>query len=376
MPLVFKPIQNPFKILVMICRCCIALWRILLLCAVTFASASAQNVALGLPPRPYLSTDNPSAIELGERLFFDRQLSIDGNTACVTCHNPSDAFTDRRTTGIGNTGRRGTRNVPSLINIAYAPNLFWDGRRATLEEQALDPFLNPLEQGLKDLDELIAKVRAQPIYCELFAQAYATKCQAITPTLIARSLSEYERTLSFGDSRFDRYFFQKDRQALNSSEIRGLGLFRSRAHCDTCHTIGDDGALFSDFEFHGLGISFEDTVHEIGAAATYVSSVPIETLGRNLILRDPVVSALGRFNVTKRPQDIGKFKTPSLRNVALTAPYMHAGSLAILEDALNQEIYYRVSESTRPVILTPSEKSDLLAFLRSLTSARYAEGQK
>lgn len=337
-------------------------------------TAYGEPSILGLPPLPYKLTANSDLVGLGKRLFSDTRLSADGTIACVTCHQPQHAFTDGKTTAIGIGGQTGTRNAPSLVNIAYASTLFWDGRRPTLEAQALDPFTNPLEHGLSDAQAIVGTIRADRTYCAAFEKLFTVACNRIRVTHVATAIAAYERTLRFGDARFDRYEYGHEASALTQSEIRGLGIFRGRARCQTCHTIGEKGALFTDFKFHSLGVGLRSMEHNVGEIATKVHAVPLATLARNLILKDPAVAALGRYNVTKRPQDIGKFKTPSLRNVALTAPYMHDGSVATLDEAVNLEIYYRSGESNQPVILTPIEKTNLIAFLRALTSPAFEVG--
>jgi cytochrome c peroxidase len=191
--------------------------------------------------------------------------------------------------------------------------------------------------------------------------------QAISLDLVAKAIASFERTLIAANSPFDLYYYQRDRSALAAEAIRGLDLFRGRAGCATCHTIGEHSALFTDNLYHRVGVGEGLIEHDLAAAAREVVDATPEALDR-LITSDSKVAALGRFVVTKDPKDIGLFKTPSLRNVALTAPYMHDGSVETLAAALDVEVYYRGLEASRPLILTPRERTDLIAFLNSLTS--------
>jgi cytochrome c peroxidase len=325
---------------------------------------------LGLPPATAFKSDSQAAasVAIGKRLFFDKRLSADGTISCASCHKPERAFTDGLPVAQGIRGQLGTRNTPSLLNVAYETSEFWDGRRATLEQQVIDPLLNPREHGLRDADHVLTIIRNDREYIRELANAFSVAQEAITPELVAKALASFERTLIAGDSPFDRYLYGGDHTALSSTAARGLELFRGRAKCASCHTIGDQSALFTDHLYHRVGVGMKAMEGQrLAAAATRVINATPGELDR-LISENPDISALGRFVVTKNPKDIGLFKTPSLRNIAVTAPYMHDGSVTTLPEALDVEIYYRSSEAGRPLILTPQEKTDLLAFLDSLTS--------
>lgn len=308
-----------------------------------------------------------SLAALGERLFFDKRLSADGTVSCATCHVPEKAFTDGLPVAVGLSGRRGNRNTPTLWNVGLLPNQFWDGRRATLEQQALDPLLNPREHGIADQASMVAIVRRDPDYREAFRRAVNVDGDGITAQHVVAALAAFERTLLSDRSPFDRYL-EGATDALSAAEVRGLDLFTGRARCASCHVMAASAPQFTDHGFHSLGVGLDALMSRLPELTQRVANADASTLDR-LITADAEIAALGRFVLTKDPRDIGKFRTPSLRNVALTAPYMHDGSVATLEAAIDSEIYYRSLEANRPLILTPSEKADLVAFLNALTSS-------
>lgn len=324
---------------------------------------------LGLPPVP-VPRDNPQTPEkvaLGRALFEDERLSADGKVSCSTCHLPGRAFTDGRAVAEGIGQRAGTRNTPTLLNSAYLPSLFWDGRRNSLEEQAADPLINPVEHGLGNHDEVLASVRADAAYASGFRAAFGVAPESIGIEHVVKALAAFERTLVAGDSPFDRYRYGGDSTALSAAQIRGLDLFEGRARCAACHTIGKENALLTDHEFHTIGIGQARLQSGLADKTTRLVRLSPAERDRS-ITSDPEVAALGRFSVTLKPGDIGRFRTPTLRNVALTAPYMHDGSVPTLAEAVEREVYYRGLEAGRPLVLTPQEKADLVAFLEALTS--------
>ena len=337
--------------------------------------ASMPAVAEPLGPVATSSTwgEPPASnrIVLGRRLFFDTRLSADGNVSCATCHRPDAAFADGRTVAVGVEGRRGTRNTPSLLNAALHASQFWEGRRASLEEQVLDPLVSPMEHGLPDYKTLLDLLRKDAAYPEEFRRAFGSDAGGVTLDQVASALAAFVRSLAAGDSPADRYLYRAERDALTESALRGLQLFRGRAQCTACHTVGERNATFSDDGFHAVGTGLERIAPKLGALAIRVARLSKDE-AEALMSGDPEVAALGRFLVTRDPADIGKFRTPSLRNVALTAPYMHDGSVATLEEAVERELYYRGRLQGRPLVLTPAEKADLVAFLRSLTSSSLA----
>jgi cytochrome c peroxidase len=356
-------------------------WHVLWLIGLGLFSeaATGNDDNLGLPSCPSLF-DNPQTIEkiaLGRKLFADPRLSRGGTISCASCHVPEHAFSDGRRGAQGVGGQRGARNTPSLLNVVFNLTEFWDGRRVSLEAQALDPLTNPLEHGLKDDTELIDVIRSDSTYIAQFLAAFSVDAASITSDHVAKALASYERTLIAGDSPFDRFLYAHDKAALDAGAQRGLSLFLGIANCSNCHTIGRADALFTDHEYHSVNVGLQSIASKLPALTTRLVAARNEGARIDAaILSDPDMSELGRFAVTLDPADIGKFRTPSLRNVALTAPYMHDGSVATLEEAVDRELYDHVGEAGRPLILTPREKGDLVEFLKSLTSPVAARSYK
>ena len=269
----------------------------------------------------------------------------------------------------GDGGATGTRNTPTLLNAAYNTTQFWDGRRADLESQAVDPLLNPREHGLPDLSALLGLLRRDREYVIAFQRAFPDS-EHISERHVALALASYERTLKAGNAPFDRYYFGQQHNAMTASAQRGLVLFTGRTGCTSCHLIGSDSALFTDQLFHTVS----GNVRALGSKAATLSKswLTRKTAGESFaqaVLSEPEIAELGRFVVSGDPRDLGAFRTPSLRNVARTAPYMHDGSVATLEQAIEMELYYRNSRSGQPpLVLTMQEKTDLAEFLRALNS--------
>ena len=279
-------------------------------------------VPLGLDrylPAPADNPLTPGKVELGRQLFRDRRLSLDGSLACATCHNPSRSFSGAEPVTAGVFGRRGRRNAPALINRAYERSFFWDGRTTSLEEQVLRPIEDPTEMGFT-VGEAAARV-------------------GLTPREVSEALASYLRSVLSGNSPFDR-FVDGERAALGPEAMAGLALFRGKARCSACHF----GPTFSDASFHNTGVAWRD--------------------GR--------IADDGRFAVTGREEDRGAFRTPTLRDIARTAPYMHDGSLPTLDDVVD---FYAgggrpnpaLDAKIRPLSLTADERVALIAFLQSLT---------
>jgi cytochrome c peroxidase len=334
----------------------------------SLAGAASSRDLLGLPGTPP-SADPERLLRatLGEKLFHDARLSADGTVSCATCHQPDRAFADGLPVAKGTGGRRGTRNTPSLLNVAFQRSLFWDGRRDTLEQQARDPFFHPREHGLPNEQALLERLRSDPDYAASFFRLYGTSSTAIRLGDVVDALTCYERTLLAGNSPFDRYYYGGEEAALSKDARRGLALFEGRAQCASCHTLDQDSALFTDHQFHSVALGHKKIESRVANLAATIAKASQAEQDR-LVLEDADYAELGRFLATRNPADIGKFKTPSLRNVAATGPYMHDGSVSTLEEALDLEIYYRRLNSNHAFVLTPQDKSDLLAFLKSLTS--------
>lgn len=347
--------------------------------AATVRAGQPDEVFVGLPlVAPAIAdTQEHLRAELGRRLFSELQLSRDDSISCASCHRPDHAFSDGRPLARGIGGRLGTRNTPSLFNVVFNTTEFWDGRRSSLESQALDPLTNPIEHGLRNEGELLKRLLSDPSYVAEFRAAFAGDPNAVSASHVAQAFASFERTLIAGNSQFDRYFYKHDSKALDVYAERGLALFRGRAQCASCHMIGQRAALFTDNDFHSVNLSLPPLGSKLAALTTEI--VRVRNAGTPigaLILGDADAAELGRFVVTLDPADIGKFRTPSIRNVALTAPYMHDGSVATLEEAVDRELYDRVGQAGRPLIFTPEEKRDLVAFLNSLTSPVAARSYK
>ena len=307
--------------------------------------AFRPQIPAGIPRwkwRKLIPRDNPLTAEkvaLGQALYFDKRLSIDGTVSCATCHDPATAFADRNTLALGVAGSVGTRNVPTTLNAMFNQNQFWDGRARSLEEQAMQPLLSPLEMGMRDREAVVTRLNAIPEYRSSFAAAFGGG--AITFENVVRAIASYERTLLSADSPFDR-FMAGDVRAITEGQKRGWKLFRGKANCIECHTFTRESPFFTDNKFHNTGIATGNL-------------------------------DLGRFLITKREQDTGAFKTPTLRDVELTPPYMHNASEKTLLDVMR---FYNeggkrspyLDEKLRPLNLSDEELSDLVEFMRALTS--------
>lgn len=303
------------------------------------AAVPPAGLDLYMPAPP--GGNRPEVVALGRRLFFDARLSRDSSVTCSTCHRPDRAFADGMRVAVGVDGRTGRRNVPALLNRGWARSFFWDGRAPSLEALVVKPIRSPAEMDL-GLDAAVRRVADDDAYDRAFRAAFGRGPSA---EALARALAAYVRSIRAGDSPFDRFATGRA-DALSAVEREGLDLFRGRARCDRCHT----GPLLSDEAFHNTGVAWRDG--------------------------EPRDS--GRAGVTRQPQDVGAFRTPTLREVARTAPYMHDGSLATLEDVV--EFYDRGGHANpyldpliRPLDLTAAEKHALVAFLRALTG-RIREG--
>ena len=339
---------------------------------------------VGLPSDKTLAAippDNPQTAEkiaLGQKLFFDGRLSVDGTVACATCHDPQRAFTDGRPTSIGVLGRRGQRNSPTVLNALYNQTQFWDGRAKTLEDQAALPITNPVEMGQPDLEAAVASLAPLPEYQQAFQAVFGRPPNAQD---LVRALASYERTLTSFDSPFDR-FLAGDAEAIDESAKRGWVLFNDRARCNKCHALPDetpDLTNFKDDDFHNIGVLIvrHRVVPLARKAERLVDSGNVAEVDRAAIQSE--MSALGRFLVTKKEPDIASFKTPGLRNVLVTGPYFHDGSHETLWDVLdhyNKGAGLRdpwLDQDIQPLGLQESELDDLVAFMASLTSDVYRE---
>jgi len=341
----------------------------------------------GLPPLP-IPADNPQKpekIALGDKLFHDARFSTTGLISCSTCHKKDKAFTDRLPVSEGINGLKGTRNAPTVINAAYMRSQFWDGREPTLEAQSAQPFINPVEMGLANHDPILKIVRTDPAYVKLFKKVFGKKGDQITMIEVEQAIAAFERTVIAGDSPFDRYQFGGDKTAMSSPAIRGLEIFRGQGRCVSCHVIEQTQALFTDNRFHNIGVGFARMADkEEDVVKTFLKSKQEGVSVDVAVLTKENTSELGRFAISETLQDLGGFKTSTLRNIDKTAPYMHDGSLKNLEEVVQ---FYnnggRLKETDplspyldggiRPLNLSKEQEADLVEFLKALTSPDFAK---
>jgi len=333
----------------------------------------------GFPP-PLVPADNPMSdakVALGCRLFFEPRLSRTGTYACATCHEPRLAFTDGRATAVGATGERVRRGSMSLANVAYTPAYTWASKRLlTLEAQMAVPLFgtHPVEMGLPTNPQpLLEQLAAEQRYRTAFRQSFPGEPQPVSIGNVIKAIAAFERTLISGRSAFDRYIYDDERTALDAAAVRGMGLFFSeRVGCVQCH----------------FGFNFSGTVvhqRKADGTAVFANTALYNIDGNGSYPR----SDAGLLDESKLAADMGKFRVPTLRNIALTAPYMHDGSLATLEEVLRHYMaggqqLPRGAAATNPlkdkamraVTLAASEQQDLLAFLRSLTDKDFIDAAK
>lgn len=284
----------------------------------------------------YPNEEPPSAeeINLGKTLFFDTRLSLNKKQSCASCHNPDLGFSDGLKTSIGTMGGQVSRNSPHLYNLAWSATFFWDGRASSLEEQALGPIQAPGEMNLP-LSEVVPRLSKVPFYQTQFKAVYGDS--GLTIDNVAKAIAAFQRTIISSNAAYDKYI-AGDISAMSPSAIRGLELFKGKANCAKCH----DGPNFTDDSFHNIGVS-------------------------------PVTQDRGRANIPGSEELLGAFKTPGLRNIILSAPYMHDGSESSLEDVINfynkgGEHKKSLSSLIKPLDLNSAEIADLVAFLGALTA--------
>ncbi|MFD0326870.1 cytochrome-c peroxidase [Lysobacter gummosus] len=310
--------------------------------------------------------DLDAEVTLGQKIFHDPTLSADGRISCASCHLSSQLFADGKAVSKGVHGQLGTRNSPSLLDVSRLTSFFWDGRESKLESAVLQPFSNPREMGQPDIKAVVRQVNADARYGTFRQVGFGNSL--IDEQTISSALSAYLRSLKSGKSRYDRYAESRRANELSPEEHRGLILFQGKAACADCHRIDGIPATFTDQQFHHTGVGFEQVAGNVGEMTQRLTEM--RSIRQNigiLILSDRAIAELGRFAATNRPGDLGAFRTPSLRNVALTAPYMHDGSIGSLKEAVEREIYYRSLNRGRPISLTVEEQRQLIAFLETLS---------
>lgn len=314
-------------------------------------------------------------VALGRKLYFDPRLSADGKVSCATCHDVTRGFTDHRPVSEGIDGKLGRRNAPTTLNAALLVDQFWDGRAADLEEQAGLPIVNPVEMGDQSEADVAARVAALPEYQQAFQTAYG---RAPSYEDLRAAIAAFERTLIALDAPFDRWL-AGDASAMSDAAKRGHELFNGKARCAACHPINAANPLGSDQSYHNIGVAartkdFESLARQ--ALAALAEDPSMEKLDELALSTD--MSELGRFLVTRNRADVGSFKTEQLRNVGITAPYMHDGSLQTLWDVMD---HYNKGGEDNPFLdggiealaLSDAEIDDVVAFLFALTDVRFAD---
>lgn len=339
------------------------------------AVAKQQQPGLPALPDEVLKDLSPEKIALGRELFFDRRLSLNDTFSCAMCHVPEQGFTSNELeTSVGLEGRSVRRNAPTLYNVAFLERLFHDGREFTLEDQIWGPLLAHNEMANPSVGFVLEKIRGIQTYQGRFEAVYQ---QPLNMQNLGDALAAYQRVLVSGDAPFDRWYYGKQEDALEEPAKQGFRLFTGKAGCVACHTLGEKHALFTDQLLHNTGIGYRESMGILPAkqSVTLAPGVTVE-VDRSLIdkVSEPPPKDLGLYEITQNPQDRWKYKTPGLRNVELTAPYMHNGSLGTLREVM--EFYNQggvpnpvLDPRIRPLNLNEQEVDWLVAFLESLTGS-------
>ncbi len=314
------------------------------------------------PPQPKDNPTTPAKVELGKFLYFDPRLSGDGSTSCATCHTPQDAWGKNQVLSPAYPGNEHFRHSPTILNSAYNTLQFWDGRAKSLEEQAEKPIISPFEMNLH-YDLMIERLKAISKYRQMFKKAFPDEPNPINLKNTVKAIASFERTIVCNDTPLDKYL-KGDKNALTEKQKLGLKLFTGKAGCIQCH----NGANLTDNQFHITGVPKSKAEDKV-----------LTKITRNFVLiqagfKNPekIDRDLGRYFLTKNPKDKGSFKTPTLRNVDLTPPYMHNGAFKTLQEVV--EFYNKGGGDVpnkdlrlKPLNLTKSEKKALIAFLKALT---------
>jgi cytochrome c peroxidase len=349
-------------------------FALLLLAGCTQAPAP-PSAALGLPAIaiPAENPLTPQKIVLGRKLFLDRRLSPNNTMSCAMCHVPEQGFTAHElATPVGIEGRSVRRNAPTVLNVGWQKRLFHDGREISLEDQIWGPLLAANEMGNPSIGYVIERIRGLEDYKGLFEAAFDGK--GVSAERVGQAIASYERTLVAGDSRFDRWRFAGDASAMSQVEKLGFRIFEGKGRCTACHTAGEKHALFTDHGFHNTGVGWRRTFATAERTRVEIAPGVHTELERKAIETFSAAPAkdVGRYEITLDPKDRWAYKTPSLRNVALTAPYMHDGSLATLEAVIEFYDGGGIDNPGKSALLhalglTSAERAALVAFLKSLT---------
>ncbi len=335
----------------------------------------AMNPPLGLPPLP-IPANNPitnEKIALGRKLFYDRRLSLNQTFSCAMCHVPEQGFTSNEMkTAVGIEGRTVRRNSPTLYNVGYFSALFHDSRESTLEQQVWGPLLAVNEMGNPSIAAVLDAINQDPDYVRQFQQIFNRPPGMET---VGMALASYQRSLNSANSAFDRWYYGKQESALTGQQKRGWRLFSGKAGCSACHQVGQNNALFTDQQNHNTGVGYADSLPDTDKTQSVQVAPGVFIKVNQDIIRsvsEPTANDLGRYEITQNPAHRWQYKTPSLRNISLTAPYMHNGSLSTLEEVIT---FYNQggikNENLDPLIhllsLNEQEQQDLVAFLHALT---------
>jgi cytochrome c peroxidase len=326
----------------------------------------------------FIPKDNaltPAKVELGRQLFFDPLLSADSSVSCATCHDPHRGFTDGRKTAVGIANRQGARNTPTILNAMFNSTMFWDGRADSLEQQAILPLVNPDEMGNSSHEQVVRRIAGVTAYAEQFQMVFG---KAVTIDSVAKAIAAYERTLVSGNAPLDR-FLAGDRNAMSEPAQRGFNLFRTKARCTVCHNLNTSFPFLTDGNYRNTGVAANfagfDALSRLATPTGSHAGAPADrgTSPRMTLEKQEGAAELGRFMVSDNALDVGAFRTPSLRNVELTAPYFHDGSAATLGDVIR---FYNQGGNATPnrdwelqvINLSEAEQKDLIEFLKCLTS--------
>ena len=348
-----------------------------------YAMATTKHLGLPKLETPDGTFLTREKIALGRKMFYDRRLSHTDTISCAICHVPEMGFAHNELkTAVGTEGRSVPRNAPTVLNVAFLGRFFHDARESSLEDQVWGPILNHNEMAVPSPGYLINKIKAIPDYNGMFEEAYGTG-----PTMdsISRAFAAYQYALLSGNSAFDRWYYGKERSAISRDAKKGFEIFTGKGACVTCHTIGEDYALFTDEQLHNTGIGYQASMYvepprkKVILAPGLEIEVDTSSYKDNSAFKDEISpNDLGLYTITQDPNDRWKFRTPPLRNVALTAPYMHNGGLSTLKEVV--EFYNKggiqnevLSPLMFPLNLSEREVDYLVEFLKTLTGSNIDE---